>query len=189
MKQLLIVLLLLGYFGSGVQAAEDDQRGYEDGERGYVGVFYGQVDTSDGGVENGNLGLVIGGSLDSGPGVEFFYSDTVDKDEFQSDTFPDIRYSTQVWGLLGTYRFGTKQYGLLKAGYTFIDVKGEVAGGTNEKFDEDGLSYGVGFGIEVGNSGAVELNYLVLPDIELSVGTDNLDTENEMYTLGYYWHF
>ena len=129
MKQLLIVLFLLGYFSSGAQAAKD-------GERGYVGVFYGQVDTSDGGGENGNLGLVIGGSLDSGPGVEFFYSDTVDKDEFQSDTFPDIRYSTQVWGLLGTYRFGTKHYALLKAGYTFIDVKGEAAGVANEKFDE-----------------------------------------------------
>jgi len=182
MKQLLIVLLLLGYFSSGAQAAEN-------GERGYVGVFYGEVDTNEGSIENRNLGIVVGGSLESGPGVELFYSDTVDKDEFEATGFPDIRYSTQVWGLLGTYRFGTEFYAMLKAGYTFVDVKGEVAGAANEKFDEDGLSYGLAVGIEVGDNGAVELNYLVLPDIELSVGNENADVENEMMTLGYNWYF
>jgi len=181
MKQLIIVLLLLGYFGSSAQAAE--------GDRGYAGIFYSEVDSSDGGVENGNLGLVVGGSMKSGAGIEFFYSDTVDKDTFEATGFPDIRYSTQVWGLLGTYRFGTTVYAMLKAGYTFVDVRADIAGEPNEKFDEDGLSYGVGFGVEVGKSGAVELNYLVLPDIELSSGSENFDVGSEQISLGYNWYF
>ena len=181
MKQLLIVLLLLGYFGSGAQATDAD--------RGYAGVFYSLVDSSDGDIENGNLGLVVGGSMDSGPGVEFFYSDTIDKDTFESTGFPDIRYSTQVWGLLGTYKFGTEFYALLKAGYTFVDVSADIAGEPNEKFSEDGLSYGVGFGIEVGKSGAVELNYLVLPDIELSLDDQNFEVGSEQISLGYNWLF
>jgi hypothetical protein len=182
MKQLLIVLLLLGYFSSGAQAAEDT-------DRGYVGVFYGELDSGDGDVENKNLGFVLGGSMESGPGVEFFYSDTVDKDESKFTGSADIRYSTQAWGLLGTYRIGTKYYARLKAGYTFIDVTGQVSGEGSEKFKEEGASYGIGFGIEVGNNGAVELNYLVLPDIELSSGDEFFDVENELISLGYNWYF
>jgi hypothetical protein len=182
MKQLFIVLLVLGFFSSGAQANEH-------GETGYVGVYYGVADSNDGDVENGNLGLVVGGSLESGPGIEFFYTDTVDKDEFEDDGLPDVRYSTQAWGLLGTYKFGSKFYAMLKAGYVFMDIRGDVAGSGTEKFDEDGLSYGFGAGIEVGDSGAVELNYLSLPDVELSVGNENIDFENEIISLGYYWRF
>jgi hypothetical protein len=182
MKQRLIVLLLLGYFCSGAQAAEDT-------ERGYVGVFYGEIDSSDGGVKNKNLGLVLGGSMKSGPGVEFFYSDTFDEDTTETTGSPDVRYSTQAWGLLGTYRFGTEYYALLKAGYSFIDLTAKTAGVGSEKFKEDGLSYGIGVGIEVGNNGAVELNYLVLPDLEITSGNEFLDVENDLLSLGYYWHF
>ncbi len=185
MKQLLIALLLLGYFSSGAQAAKDPK----DTERGYAGVFYGQIDTSDGDIKNKNLGLVAGGSLESGPGVEFFYSDTVDKDETKSAGSPDVRYSTQVWGLLGTYRFGTQFYAILKGGYSFVDLTRQTSGSGSQKFKEDGLSYGVGFGIEVGKHGAVELNYLVLPDIELSSNNQFSDVENELISLGYNYHF
>ena len=180
MKQILFVLLLLGYFGSGAQAT--------DGDRGYAGFFYSQVETGDN-VENGNLGLVIGGSMDSGPGIEFFYSDTVDKDTSKSTGLPDVRFSSQVWGLLGTYRFGSEVYALLKAGYTFVDVRADIAGQPNEKLGEDGLSYGVGFGVEVGKNGAIELNYLVLPDIEESLGDQNVDVGSEQISLGYNWLF
>jgi hypothetical protein len=187
MKQLLIVLLLLGYFSSGAQAqAAKDPK---DTDKGYIGVFYGEVDSSDGGIENRNLGLVAGGSMESGPGVEFFYSDTVDKDTNVSAGSPDVRYSTQAWGFFGTYRFGSEYYALLKGGYAFIDVTRQTAGVGSQKFKEDGLSYGVGVGIEVGKNGAVELNYLVLPDIELSSNDQFLDVENELISLGYNWYF
>ena len=182
MKQLLIVLLLLGYFSSGAQAAEGV-------EKGYVGVYYGEINSGDGDIKNKNLGLVIGGSMESGPGVEFFYTDTVDKDTTVSAGLPDVRYSTQAWGLLGTYRVGSDFYALLKAGYTFIDVTSQTAGVGSQKFKEDGLSYGIGVGIEVGKSGAVELNYLVLPDIELASGNQFVDVENELISLGYNWYF
>ena len=182
MKQLLIALLVLGYFGFGVQAAEEvEQR--------YAGFFYGEVDTNEGDVENMNLGLVIGGRMESGPGIEFFYSDTVDKDEFSEDGFSDVRYSTQAWGLLGTYKFGTKFYGVVKGGYTFVDLKADIAGRSNESLDEDGLSYGVGAGFEVGKNGAIELNYLVLPEMEESLFDENVEFENELTSIGYNWHF
>ena len=68
-------------------------------------------------------------------------------------------------------------------------MRADIAGEPNEKFAEDGLSYGVGFGIEVGKSGAVELNYLVLPDIELSLDDQNFDVGSEQISLGYNWLF
>lgn len=184
MKQLLIVLLLLGYFSSGAQAAEDSKD-----EKGYFGIFYGELDSNDGGIKNKNFGLVAGGSMESGPGVEIFYSDTVDEDTTVTAGAPDVRHSTQAWGLLGTYRFGSEYYALLKAGYAFIDVTSQTAGVGSTKFKEDGWSYGIGVGIEVGNNGAVELNYLVLPDLEITSGSQFADVENELISLGYNWYF
>jgi opacity protein-like surface antigen len=187
MKRLLIVFLLLGYFSSGAYAAEL-------GEQKYVGVFYGEVDTEvdsgagDADIENGNLGFVIGGQIESGPGIEFFYSDTIDEDETKTN-LGKIRYDSQVWGLLGTYRFGDKYYALLKAGYTFIDLKAKLSGVPSEKLNEDGLSYGIGFGIEVGKNGAVELNYLVLPEVTDRILGLDVEFDNELTSLGYNWYF
>ena len=182
MKQPLIILLLLGFFSSGGYASEHETRNY-------VGVFYGVVDSGDGDVENGNLGIVIGGNLESGPGIEFFYSETIDKDEFNSSTLPDLKYSTQVWGLLGSYRIGGDFYGMLKVGYTFVELKADIAGGGSDKIDENGLTYGVAAGMQVGDNGAVELNYLVLPEFEESLNGDNVDYDNELISLGYNWYF
>ena len=179
MKQLLVVLLLLGYFSSSAHATEH-------GEEKYVGVFYGQASTED--VDNGNLGLVVGGFLESGPGVEFFYSNTVDKDDFEDSTGRIFKYETQAWGLLGTYRFGGDLYAMLKAGYTFVDVKANQIGGSSNTFDEDGLSYGLGVGYRVGENGSVELNYLVLPEIEEIEGI-LVEADTELLSLGYNWHF
>ncbi len=182
MKQLLIALLLLGYFGSGVQAAGEE-------EKKYAGIFYSEAE-SDFGNENKNYLLVVGANIKSGFGMEFFYSDTVDKDEART-TAGDIRFSTQAWGLLGTYRVGSKFYGVAKVGYTFADLKVEVAGQDSATMEEDGFSYGVGFGIEVGEYGAIELNYLVLPEMELIVPGVNMfiGLENELTSIGYNWYF
>jgi len=181
MKRLLIVFLLLGYFSSVAHAAEPV-------EQKYAGVFYGVVDSGDGDVENGNLGLVIGGHVESGLGVEFFYSDTIDEDE--TDTVSGtLRFESQVWGLLGTYRVGGKYYGLLKGGYTFLDLRAKVTGVDSEKWKEEGLSYGIGFGVEVGKNGAIELNYLVLPEVNDRIGGTEFDFDNELISLGYNWNF
>ncbi len=183
MKQLLIALLLLGYFGSGVQAAEEE-------EKKYAGIFYSELNTNDGSVENKNYVIVVGANLKSGFGMEFFYSDTVDKDEVRSTALAaDIRYSSQAWGLLGTYRVGSKFYGVAKAGYTFVDLTADIAGQGKETLDEDGFSYGVGFGIEVGEYGAIELNYLVLPEMEESDLDNHFGLENELTSIGYNWYF
>ena len=184
MKQLLIVLLILGYFSSSAQAQDPDNP-----DKGYFGVFYGVLDSGDDGIENKNLGIVLGGNLKSGPGVEFFYTNTVDKDEIKTTGAPDIRYETQAWGLMGTYRVGTKVYAKFKAGYTFVDLKGEFSGPGRQNFEEEGWAYGLGVGADVGNNGAIELNYLVLPDIEVSGGNEFFDIENELLSLGYHWYF
>ncbi|MCP4766655.1 MAG: porin family protein [Gammaproteobacteria bacterium] len=181
MKRLLIVFLLLGYFSSGAYAVEPT-------EQKYAGVFYGIADSGDGGVKNGNLGLVIGGHVDSGIGIEFFYSDTIDGDD-ESTSLGKIRYESQIWGLLGTYRFGDKYYGLIKAGYTFLDLEAKITGLTREKWKEEGLSYGIGFGVRVGKNSAVELNYLVLPDVTDRILGFDVEFDNELYGLGYNWFF
>jgi len=181
MKRLLIVFLLLGYFSSGAYAEEQ-------GEQKYVGVFYGVADSGDGDVKNGNLGMVIGGYVKSGLGVEFFYSDTFDEDDVDTDV-GKIRYETQVWGLLGSYRVGDKYYGQVKAGYTFLDLNAKISGLTSEKWKEEGLTYGVGFGIKVGKNGAVELNYLVLPEVTDRIAGLDVEFDNELYSLGYNWNF
>ena len=187
MKRLLIVFLLLGYFSSGAYANEH-------GERMHFGVFYGKADSNvdigidDDDIENGNLGFVIGGHAESGMGFEFFYSDTVDQEE--NDTvLGKVRYDSQIWGLLGNYRIGDKFYALIEAGYTFIELRAKVSGFSAEKYKEDGLSYGIGFGIEVGKHGAVELKYLVLPDINERIVGFDVEIENELTTLGYNWYF
>ena len=68
-------------------------------------------------------------------------------------------------------------------------VKADIAGRSNESLDEDGLSYGVGAGFEVGKNGAIELNYLVLPEMEESLFDENVEFENELTSIGYNWHF
>ena len=182
MKRLLIVMLLLGYFSNGAYATEHE-------EHKYIGVYYAWVDINDGDVENGNLGLVLGGYMDSGIGVEFFYTDTIDEDEFDNPDGNNIKYESQVWGLLGTYRFGQdKVYGLVKAGYVFIDLNARIVGGRSNRTDEDGLAYGIGGGVRVGKNGSVELNYLILPEIE-DIDGIQVDAEQELISLGYNWHF
>ncbi len=183
MKQLVIVLLLLGYFSSGAQAKEGD----EDGNLTYFGVSASQVETDD--IENNNFGIVLGGSSEAGPGAELFYSDTFDGERVKTTGFPDVDYSTQVWGLLGTYRFGTEVYARLKFGYASVDVRADVAGSGTETFDEGGWSYGIGVGIEVGKSGAVELNYLVLPEIDLTIGDQFETVDSDLVSLSYNWYF
>ncbi|MCP4300378.1 MAG: porin family protein [Gammaproteobacteria bacterium] len=181
MKKLLIVFLLLGYFSPGAYAEEP-------GERKYAGVFYGIVDSGDGDVEAGNLGLVIGGYVKSGLGVELIFSDTINEDD-KENNLGKVRYKSQVWGLLGSYRFGDKVYGLVKAGYTFLDVSGRITGLSSEKWEEEGLSYGIGAGVKVGRSGTIELNYLVLPDVTDRILNTDVEFENELISLGYNWNF
>jgi hypothetical protein len=183
MKQLLIVILLLGYFSSGAQAKE----GAEDGSLIYFGVSASQVESED--IDNYNYGIVIGGSIDKGPGAELFYSNTFDGERVETTGFPDVDYSTQVFGLLGTYRFGTQIYTRLKLGYASVDVRADVAGSGTQDFDEAGWSYGIGVGIEVGKRGAVELNYLVLPDIDLTIGDQFETVDSDLISLGYNWYF
>jgi hypothetical protein len=183
MKQLLIVLLLLGYFSSGAQARESA----EDNSLTYFGVSASQVENED--IENYNYGIVLGGSIDKGLGAELFYSNTFDGERVETTGFPDVDYSTQIYGLLGTYRIGTKFYTRLKLGYASVDVRADVAGGGTEDFDEAGWSYGIGVGLEVGKSGAVELNYLVLPDIEVTIGNEFETVNNDLISIGYNWYF
>jgi len=127
-------------------------------------------------------------NIKSGPGIEFFYSDTFDEDDVNT-AVGKIRYETQVWGLLGTYRVGDKVYGLVKAGYTFLDLNAKISGLTSEKWQEEGLSYGVGIGIKVGKNGTVELNYLVLPEVTDRILDLDVEFDNELYSLGYNWNF
>ena len=193
MKRLLIVFLLLGYFSSGAYA---DERGEPDeqGERNHVGVFYGKANSNvdiglgDDDIENGNLGIVFGGHSESGLGFELFYSNTVDQEESDS-VDGKVRYDAQIWGLLGNYRVGNEFYGLVQVGYAFIDLRAKVSGFASEKVKEEGLSYGIGFGIEVGKHGAVELKYLVLPDIYERIGGFDTEIDNDLTTLGYNWYF
>lgn len=188
MKRLLIVFLLLGYFSSGAYAEEQ-------AEQKYVGVFFGKANSNvdigigDADIENGNVGIVVGGHAESGLGFEFFYSNTVDQDD---DTLAagKVRYDSQIWGFLGSYRISSGPvYGLAKAGYAFLDLQAKVSGLSQEKYKEEGLSYGVGAGIEVGGHGAIELNYLILPDINERIDGFDTEIETELITLGYNLYF
>lgn len=176
MKKNLIALILLSFVAS-VTAAETEQQNY-------VGILYGQVESED--VETGNIGFVLGSTLEQGFGFEVFYTTTIDEDEISSGPVKaDI--STDTYGILATYKFGNKVYFKVKGGYAVVDLEFDFDGFGSIDDDTSDFAYGVAVGAQF-DTGSLELNYLVLPEFDEFQGLD-VDAEVDMISIGYNWDF
>jgi len=174
MKRNLVVTLLITVFMAPVA-------------HGYGGLMYSQVEISDSDiddVETGNLGLVLGDVSLTGFGVEGFFSFTVAED---SDSDLDIDTSIDVFAIMGVYRSPGPTYVKLKAGIAQVEVEIDQSGFGETNEEESGLTYGIAVGTEVG-SGALELSYTVLPELE-KIDDFEVDYDINMIGLTYLWGF
>ncbi|MCP4392445.1 MAG: outer membrane beta-barrel protein [Gammaproteobacteria bacterium] len=177
MKPVIYVIFLSALFAVPAAHAEGN----------YAGILYGQVKSED--IDTDNLGFTIGTSADKGAGFEFFYAPTLNEDEISSGSLEaDITIDT--YGLLAFYKTDDDVFGgylKFKGGIAVVDLEFDF--GDDGKLDDDtsGLAYGIGIGIRTGR-GALELNYLVLPEFDDFRGID-VDAEVDMFSISYLWDF
>lgn len=176
MKRQLVALLLSGMLAAPLAQAENT----------YAGVFYANVESDDIDVKTGNLGITVGSVPDSGGGFEFFYAFTVDEDEITGGGLTaDV--STQVLGAFAMYKTPGDYYAKFKAGIAYIDMEVDIDGFGSADDEATNLAYGITLGTRLG-FGALELTYLVLPEIDEFEGI-GIDAEFDMISLGYNWEF
>lgn len=158
----------------------------------YIGPFYGlvSVDDQDSGfeVENGLLGIAIGGISDSGLGFEVYYAAHLDEDEILVNGREVAEAAITTFGFFAVYRTPGQVFLKLKGGLASSELEFELANDAGSiEDDAAGLAYGGALGVEIGK-GSLELGYLVLPEFGDFEGLD-FDADVDMVTLGYNWNF
>ena len=166
MKKLTLVLLLLVTSSAYAHETSDT----------YVGVQFGQAEVEVDGIDDiePTYGLVrLGIFLTPTLALDARYGDGID-----DDTVMGVEYSIdRIAGLYALYHLelgsSVSVYGLL--GYSEVDVKAEVSGGSFSE-DKDDISYGIG--LDIGNI-----------NIEYTRVLDGSDYEVNAASIGYTYHF
>ncbi len=156
----------------------------------YLGVQVGQLsieaDTSGSDpVEMDHVGFTFGGDINSFLGLEFAYSQTV------SDEREGVeRGATNTMGLFLVGRTqGDDVYFKGRAGYTIVNQEFDLV---STSFDDNvyGIAYGLGAGIKVGDTLALEIEYTIFPETDEydKLGSAfGVDFDTEFVTLGLVW--
>lgn len=185
----LVLAAVLGSLVSGSVLAQNESRaGW------FVGVGLTQVQAEESLLEPKNYLLEAGYNFNNGFAIEYQFTGTYSEKSFDDDFVlyvgdpvdgnvsydGEAEISLKTSALFGSYTFGNKFYGKVKAGfmkaeYTFDSdydtevLDGDLAGETfsfKESISEDetGWAAGVGAGYEFSSSSSVELEYITTQD-------------------------
>ncbi len=147
MKKLLPFMLALSTIATTSAMAEDKTSGDVDF---YLGAKTGYIYTAFDELDPKIPATFLVGIQKSGFGLEF-EGTFVDMDE----NSVDLEYES--YALYGTFRTSGKYYAKLRAGYLEETLKSDT-----KKWDEEGFSGGILFGIELGDAFTVEAGYTVI---------------------------
>ena len=155
----------------------------------YLGVQAGQLsieaDTSGSDpVEMDHIGFSFGGDINEHLGLEFAYTQTV------SDEREGVeRGSTNTLGLFLVGRTLNDAYFKGRVGYTVVNQEFDLVA---TSFDDNvyGIAYGLGAGIKLGKTLALEIEYTIFPETDEfdALGSFfGVDFDTEFVTLGLVW--
>src|SRR5690606_12422933 len=100
------------------------------------------------------------------------------------DTIEDSELDVGLENIIGLDALGVLPLGDVASVYGKVGVVGvSYKDEDNDSYRENGLSYGVGAKLNVGGSGAVTLDYTVLPDIDSD--EFGFEIESEIISIGY----
>jgi hypothetical protein len=188
-KNLTIVFLSLVFLMPSVSHAARD---YGNAERidaffgeVYLGIKYGRVTIAEDipdsdGADIRNLGFAFGKGINDTLAIEFDYNTTVTEDDTSSG---DLSADT-----IGLYLVAKTQgtvYFKGRVGYTRTTLERNF---NDDSFDHNsyGIAYGAAAGVKIGKSGAIEIEYTIMPDIDDSgfVGAP-VEVESDFVSISY----
>jgi len=133
------------------------------GQDGYVGLQYGIVTSEDANMGNGAFSAAL--NINESIALELQASTTM----AEEDLGYNASLSSGTKGLYAAYKSSGRSYFKIKGGVAQIDYT-VSAYDVDVSSDQRGFSFGLGAGLLLGQSGAIEVEYVQFPQLESFAG-------------------